>query len=191
MITNDPANQPKRQYISWSQFEIAAQAVAAKLAAQRSRNQITNDLLVGITMGGLPLFTAVVNLLKDRHRYILDNLQITTTSAYRPDITALAQHFNRHIDTGNGQSHIWLFEDIVDSGATIRNLISRLTRIGYCNILPSAITACCVVNRKPDNDANPDQWKVISGYTEQYDPNKYIVFPWEYDPTPVKHVAED
>ncbi len=177
MTTNDPDNQPNRHHIHWNDFDDAVQDVTDAIRKQRTRNQLTNDMLIGIQMGGLPLMSAVVNRLKDKYGYKIDNLQIATTSAYRPCIKALAQQFNDHIDTGNIKSRIWLFEDIVDTGATIKNLISRLIIKGNANISSKMITTCCVVSRVPSTTGN--DLNIIAGQRLPFDPQTFITFPWE------------
>lgn len=192
MTTNDPHNQPLRHRISWPEFDDAVQDITDRIRVNRSRNQMTNDMLIGITCGGLPLMTGVVNRLKNKFNYRLDNLQIATTSAYRPCVKALADQFNNHINTGNGQSRLWLFEDIVDTGNTITNLVSRLLTIGKMDIRPEDIYVCSIVSRIPSNlhyvsssnafgiQAQTDI-TIVAGQQLSFDPNTFIVFPWEVD----------
>lgn len=187
MTTNDPNHQPGRHHILWNDFDDAVQDTTDQIVASRSLNQITNDMFIGIQMGGLPLMTAVINRLKDKYHYKIDNLQIATTSAYRPCVKALSDQFNNHIDTGNGQSRIWLFEDIVDTGNTIGNLVSRLITIGRCNIQWQNITVVAIVDRTPahtifsiETNANAlAKCPIIAGQTLKFDSNTFITFPWE------------
>lgn len=192
MTTNDPHNQPNRQTITWPEFDDAVQDVTDKICQQRNRNQLTNDMLIGIQMGGLPLMTAVVNRLKDKYNYKIDNMQLATTSAYRPCVKALAEQFNNHIDTGNNQSRIWLFEDITDTGSTIDNLISRLITVGKCNIDPSRITVVTIVDRTQhgyiiNNPLGLTDYQsvskyfasIIAGFKLPFDSATFIQFPWE------------
>lgn len=188
MITNDPKNQPNRINISWPEFDDAVQDVTDKIVHVRNRHQFTNDMILGITSGGLPLMTGVINRLKHKFNYTIDNLQIATTSAYRPCVKSLAQQFNDHIDTGNQQSRLWIFEDIIDTGSTITNLISRLTNVGKLNIQVSNIYCCTIVNRMPGNlvhtewGVNLGDVSVIASQHLPFDPSTFVLFPWDnYD----------
>ncbi len=176
MLTNNPSQQPNRIKITWDQFDAGVRKVASTIFAKRTSADISNDLFVGIPAGGLPLMTAVTSRLRILYNYpIVPAKQFMLLSPEigyndRQHIFERYRTINAHPSPCLGK--IWLFEDIVDTGSTINDLIAALTvYVGPASLLKSDIEVCTLVNRTEKT--------YCQAFELPFDPSVFIEFPWD------------
>lgn len=176
MLTNNPSQQPNRHTITWNDFNIAVGDIVDQIIHSRAPQQIVNDLFVGVPAGGLPLMTAVTSQLRILHKFpIIPAKQFMLLSPEigyndRQRIFERYRTINAHPNPCVGK--IWLFEDIIDTGSTINELIAALTvDVGPASLLPSDIEVCTLVNRT--------QVRYYQAFWLPFDPSVFIEFPWD------------
>ncbi len=153
--------------LSWSEVFQGVKILSDSLPKQRS----SLDCYIMVGRGGLALGSLLIRF------HEMENLFYLPFSRYEKQVNGVRHFRTLHVGALGAASNVFLIDDILDSGTTMKTVVEGLSSIGHSY----NFTCVTLLKRFPTifEEGNHLCWREIKT-------NEWITFPWEVYDSPTQ-----